>query len=103
MPKHPEPHIRRAVRVLAMVGELHKRGYQRLRVMPYFGSTGAWRCEIAPVVLFHQNNGAVHTELDGPSDQQTTLIARYSGADDNHYFGWDDAVSDDARSLVDKI
>jgi hypothetical protein len=34
MPRHPEPHIRRAVRVLSIVGELHKRGYQLLRVMP---------------------------------------------------------------------
>jgi hypothetical protein len=28
LPKHPEADIRRAVRVLAMVGELHRRGYQ---------------------------------------------------------------------------
>jgi uncharacterized protein (DUF924 family) len=34
MPQHPEAPIRRAVRVLAMVGELHKRGYQWLRVKP---------------------------------------------------------------------
>lgn len=29
MTQHPEPHVRRAVRVLAMVGELHRRGYQK--------------------------------------------------------------------------
>jgi hypothetical protein len=45
MPQHPEPHIRRAVRVLSAVGELHKRGYQRLRVMPYMAPSGGfWWC-----------------------------------------------------------
>jgi hypothetical protein len=40
--QHPEPHVRRAVRVLAMVGELHRRGYQKLRVMPFMAAaTGA--------------------------------------------------------------
>jgi hypothetical protein len=42
MPQHPEPHIRRAVRVLAMVGELHKHGYQRLRLMPYMAASGMY-------------------------------------------------------------
>jgi hypothetical protein len=35
MQQHPEPHVRSAVRVLAMVGELHRRGYQKIRVMPF--------------------------------------------------------------------
>jgi hypothetical protein len=39
--KHPDPLTLHSVRVLAMVGELHKRGCQNLRVMPYFGIT--WR------------------------------------------------------------
>lgn len=52
MPQHPEFHIRRAVRVLSMVGELHKRGYQRLRVMLYIAPSGlAWRCTIAAADL----------------------------------------------------
>jgi hypothetical protein len=38
--RHPEPHIRRAVRVLAMVGELHRQGHQRLGVMPFMSPAG---------------------------------------------------------------
>ena len=60
MPQHPEPHIRRAIRVLAIVGELHKRGYQRLRVMPFMSPSGVhWRCLIGPVTLFYRNHGAI--------------------------------------------
>jgi hypothetical protein len=103
MLQHPDPYVRRAVRLLAMVGELHKRGYQRLRVMPYFGPTGHWRCAIAPVFLFHRNHGAILREPDGSDAQEATLIARHSGADGNHYFEWDDARTDDARSLADKF
>jgi hypothetical protein len=60
MPRHPEPQIRRAVRVLAIVGELHRRGYQLLRVMPFMSPSGAyWRCWIGPVKLFYRNHGAI--------------------------------------------
>ena len=38
-------HIRHAVRVLATIGELHKRGYQRLRVMPFMSPSGA-ACDV---------------------------------------------------------
>ena len=55
--------IRRAIRVLAIVGELHKRGYQRLRVMPFMSPSGAyWRCWIAPVKFFYRNHGAILRE-----------------------------------------
>jgi hypothetical protein len=64
MPQHPEPHIRRAVRVLSMVGELHKQGYQRLRVRPYMAPSGtAWRCTIAAADLFCRKHGAILKEL----------------------------------------
>ncbi|GGG46532.1 hypothetical protein GCM10010964_37370 [Caldovatus sediminis] len=50
--QHPDP-LRRSVRVLAMVGDLHKRGYQRVRVMPYMAPSGChWRCEIVPAATF---------------------------------------------------
>ena len=63
MPQHPDPIIRRAVRVLAMVGEFHRRGYQKLRVMPFMSSSGhAWRCWIGPDTMFYRNHGAY---LDG--------------------------------------
>jgi hypothetical protein len=104
MPQHPEAHVRRAVRVLAMVGELHRRGYQKLRVMPFMSSSGhAWRCWIGPDTLFYRNHGAY---LDGTWDpdeaQSTSPTACYTtGAE--HYFGWRDADKDDARTLADKF
>jgi hypothetical protein len=105
MPQHDEPHIRRAVRVLSMVGELHKRGYQRLRVMPYMAPSGlAWRCTIAAADLFYRNNGAVFSEGAVESDDQAnTEVARYTSGQDNHYFGWADAEQDNARSFADKF
>lgn len=103
MPRHPEPHIRRAVRVLAVVGELHKRGFQRLRIMPYFYATGAWRCSIAPVLFFYRNHGAIHVEPNGVDARDAAMVVRYTSAADNHYFDWDDATTDNARSLADKF
>jgi hypothetical protein len=105
MPQHPEPHVRCAVRILAMVGELHKRGHQRLRVMPYMSPSGMhWRCSIAPVLFFHRNHGAILGEPgDADATQAAAMIARYSSADGNHYFDWNDATADTARSLADKF
>jgi hypothetical protein len=106
MPKHPEPHIRHAVRVLAAVRELHKRGYQRLRVMPFMSPSGAaWRCWIAPVQFFYRNHGAILLQTAmSPDDepQERAIIAQYTTGQDP-YFGWKDAEKDNARSLADKF
>jgi hypothetical protein len=57
--QHPEHHVRRAVRVLAMIGELHKRGFQRLRLMPHMSPSGLhWRCAIGSADYFYRNHGA---------------------------------------------
>jgi hypothetical protein len=104
--RHPEAHIRRAIRVLAIVGELHKRGYQRLRVMPFMSPSGAaWRAWVGPSSLFHRNHGAIMAQCaaawpDDEGAQAVAQVARYSSGDDNHYFGWRDAEQDDARSLA---
>jgi hypothetical protein len=58
--RHPEPHIRRVVRVRAMVGELHRHGYQRLRAMPFMSPSGtSWRCWVGPDTRFYRNHGAI--------------------------------------------
>jgi hypothetical protein len=108
MPQHPEPHIRRAVRVLAIVGELHKRGYQRIRVMPFMAPSGCyWRCWIGPVKFFYRNHGAILNEETGASPdgevQARATIARYSSGQGNQYFEWKDAQMDNVRSLADKF
>src|ERR1700730_13410415 len=103
MPEHPESHVRRAVRILAMVGELHRRGYKKIRVMPFLSSSGnAWRCWIGPDTVFYRNLGAYLCDKDFDEMQSTSLNARYTtGAD--HYFDWQDADHDDARTLADKF
>jgi hypothetical protein len=104
MPQHPDPITRRAVRVLAMVGELHRRGYQKLRVMPFMNSSGtAWRCWIGPDTLFYRNHGAYLRDTGYSEEAQSTgSSARYTtGAD--HYFDWQNADQDDARTLADKF
>jgi hypothetical protein len=103
MPQHPEPAVRRAIRVLAMVGELHKGGYQKLRVMPYIYATGAWRCSIGPASLFYRNHGAMLLDAWDTEPQPASMVARYTSAAGNQYFGWDDAAADTARKLADKF
>jgi hypothetical protein len=104
MTQRPEPHVRRAVRVLAMIGELHRRGYQKLRVMPFMNSSGtAWRCWIGPDTLFYRNHGAYLRDTGFSDQQPISLSARYTTGEENHYFGWEDAEKDDARTLAEKF
>ena len=104
MSQHPDPITRRAVRVLAMVGELHRRGYQKLRVMPFMNSSGtAWRCSIGPDTLFYRNHGAYLCDTGFSDEQSISLSARYTSGEENHYFGWEDAENDEARVLAEKF
>ncbi|UQR62959.1 hypothetical protein LRP30_40540 [Bradyrhizobium sp. C-145] len=104
MPQHPEPHVRRAVRLLAMVGELHRRGYQKLRVMPFMSPSGNhWRCWIGPDTLFYRDHGAYLRDFGFSETQRDSSSARYTSGEEARYFGWTDAERDDARSLADKF
>lgn len=87
--------VRRGQRLIRMVSELHRLGYQRLRIMPYEYPV-AWRLVIGPVDGFSQSNGAYwEGEADG--------CAHYSSAQRAGYFGWPDAHSDNARQLAEKF
>lgn len=87
-----------------MVGELHKRGYQKLRVMPFMSPSGNhWRCWIGPDTLFYRDHGAYLRDTGFNETQAQTLSARYTSGDENRYFGWQDCENDDARSLADKF
>ncbi|WP_225766816.1 hypothetical protein [Inquilinus sp. Marseille-Q2685] len=88
--------VRRSGRLIRMVSELHRMGYQHARIMPYEYPL-AYRIVIAPRSEFSLMNGAYFNE--GPSRN----FARYSSADENHYFGWKDAEADNARQLADKF
>lgn len=85
--------LRRAKRVLAMVLELHKAGYQRLRIAPGISPCGAhWLCCVmaAEDVL---PNGWEPAVWGG-------FIARYSTADVDRFFDWDDSPGMNARQLA---
>lgn len=87
--------IRRGARVIRMVGELHRMGYQRLRIFPYLYPL-AWRVGIGPADWFSPRNGAL-------IEEGTRHPPTYSSASQNEYFGWTDARTDDARQLANKF
>jgi hypothetical protein len=88
------PEWRRAQRVLSMVAELHKRGYQRLRISPGMSNVGSWRCAITSADNIRPLNGAMVTRDDDD------LVARYLAPTGSQYFGWSDASGATARDLA---
>jgi hypothetical protein len=77
--------------------------------MPMMSPSGVhWRCYIGPDTIFYRNHGAILRETagtlaDNSELQSASIIARYTSGDDNHYFGWEDAKQDNARSLAEKL
>ena len=86
--------IRRSQRLIRMVCELHRMGYQRLRIMPYEYPI-AWRLLIGPKGVFRRDNGALIADSFNEGNTIT-----YSSASENEYFGWTDAKKDDAKALA---
>lgn len=90
-----DPVSKRATRILSMVHELHKAGYQRLRVACGWDVEGkVWRVRLIP---------SSQVSDDGWSPISGTTRADYSTADGKAYFGWTDAAGDDARTLANKF
>jgi len=79
-----------------MVSELHRMGYQRMRIMP-FEYPLAYRVAIAPIDVFSVRNGAY---IALSSDYPETS---YSSSSGNEYFGWTDAKKSSARDLAEKF
>lgn len=95
--RHPDQAVRRSQRVLAMVHELHKLGYQRLRIMPGLSPSGGyWRCNITPTTNILRTHGAFARKFYRES-------AHYNSGMSNEYFGWQDATADTARQLAAKF
>lgn len=88
--------VRRCQRVIRMVSELHRLGYQRLRIMPYFYPL-AYRVAIGPADAFSGRNGAY------AQDSELAEFATYSSASEAKYFGWTDTQNDTARQLANKF
>lgn len=91
------PFVRRSQRVIRMVGELHRMGYQHLRIAPYMHPL-AWRLAVGPLDQFTGASGAALT------DEARDGLPIYSAADGGaSYFDWPDAHGDDARALAEKF
>ncbi len=80
-----------------MVAELHKTGYQRLRVVPCMSPSGMqWRCFVTPASNILRTHGAhlARWEIDD------RILAHYGSGQENEYFGWKDRKSASARELA---
>jgi len=92
-----EQTYRRALRVLRMVHELHKRGYQRIRIAPGMAPSGMhWRCAVTHAKNIHKSHGAMLRDQD-----RDTI--HYTSGQKAAYFGWEDAQTDTVPALVDKF
>jgi hypothetical protein len=73
-----------ARQVFLMVAELHKLGYEGLRVTPFHSPSGCyWRCCIVPASMTHRDHGARLAE-----GAVYESLPKYSSADEDNYFGW---------------
>lgn len=90
---------RRSQRLLMMVHELHKVGYQKVQIFPYMAPSGSsWRCVITVSGNIKYNSNS-YDLLDESSD----ISAIYSSASGSLYFDWQDTQQDNARQLAQKF
>lgn len=91
---HPHQYSRR---VLLMVLELHRKGYERLRIAPSVRSSDrCWRCFVSHAGNIQRNHGAKVIDRH----QETAL---YLSNQENQFFDWHDALFDSPRELADKF
>lgn len=89
-----DPARRRAQRVLSMVSELHKRGYQRLRFSPMPLDGAGWRCALTSASNVLRSDGLKVAYFD----MSNTLVCGGSASD--YVFG-SAARGASARELAD--
>ena len=86
--------LRDAGRLLAMVHELHKAGYQQIRICPGMAPNGIhWRCVITYAGNVGEDGYSIRSREDGH-------IARYTSGQGARYFHWPDAERMTARQLA---
>lgn len=96
--KSTDATLRRCARMLRMVSELHKRGYQQLRVMPFLHDGGnLWRLAFGSRKDFSRLMGLALVAATFDRAPQ------FSSAAPSYPFDWKDAGSDDARDLAAKM
>lgn len=90
-------HQRRALRVLRLVHELHKHGFQLLRIAPGMSASGCyWRCAITHKANILRSHGAMLSD-------EERLVAHHTSGQANEYFGWTDATDDTVQQLATKF
>jgi hypothetical protein len=99
--KSQQPIVRRSTRLLSAVHELHKQGFQNLAIYTSMAPSGVhWRCQLIPLHHLVIEGDCVDVIADSDSYEP----AHHSSGDGgNLYFGWEDARSDSARTLAEKI
>lgn len=90
--------VRRGVRVVTMVHEMHKRGFQKLRALPTLAPSGMhWRCLITDASNTDQTGTPVTW-----SERPDAVVA-YSTGQGARYFGWAGFEKASARQMADKF
>ena len=86
--------MRDAARLIAMVHELHKAGYQRIRICPAMAPSGVyWRCTISDAANLGDDGLGFRDDADG-------RVVRYSSGQGAKYFDWPDGHRLTARELA---
>lgn len=93
-------------RVLLMVQELHRLGFERLRAAPYLAPSGCnWRCTVLPITCLSSKHGAYPVSY-GVLEQRIgnpQAVFRYTDGQRQAYFGWEDAAFDSPAELASKF
>jgi hypothetical protein len=73
-----------SLRVFLMLAELHRRGYEQLRIVPGMSPSGMhYRCGITPALNVASDHGALAID--------TNLVANQTSANGDRLFNWEDA------------
>lgn len=92
--------MRRSVRLLAAVHELHKQGFQDLAVYARMGENKTdWCCDLLPFNQLILDQAKLEPVISRGLEE----ACHSSGTEGYLYFGWLDAQLDSARDLADKI
>ena len=89
-----EKPLRDAARLIAMVHELHKAGYQRIRICPTMAPSGLhWRCTLTYAANVAEDGWSILDAGEG-------RVARYTSGQGARYFDWAGTDSMTARQLA---
>ena len=83
----PDSWVECCIKVLRMVGVLHARGYQRLRICPT-GREMWWRCAKAQTMIFSEEHGALIGQ------ETPSMTAQFGSGAGCRPFEWRESITD---------